>query len=234
MPGSTIHTLPKLFYLHAGYLFEPPSRQRLANEAGLVRAFRLCAKTTPCSSTLCTLVGLLFVPSTRSASRLDQLFVALGPHCTLASPMVSEAQGAPSRPYPGSRAFADPGTASSAGFLYNGNSPFGVCGESHTEGTRDGLPCGGLGSAGTQQLGTNDYNYPGGRTDSKTGLLTWGEKFTEVQAGAVLDVSWCTYCIIHCPSHSTRPFRCECGYVESHLVKPVMNQSTDTIYRVLP
>lgn len=76
--------------------------------------------------------------------------------------MLSEAPGASSRNYPGSRAFADPGTASSAGFLYNGVSPFGVC--------------------GTQQLGTNDYNYPGGN---------WGTTFTEVQAGEVLDVSWC-------------------------------------------
>jgi len=134
-PGAALRLLGLAAAMDAvaghGYMYEPYSRTRAANDAGL----DYC------------------------------------PHCALASPMVSEAPGASSRPYPGSRAFADPGTASSEDFLQNGFSPFGVCGQ--------------------QKLGTNDYNYPGGNVDPATGLLTWGETFTEVQAGEVLDVSWC-------------------------------------------
>ena len=104
-----------------GYLFEPKSRQRLAQEAG----HDYC------------------------------------PHCTLAAPMQAEGVD---RPFPGSQAFAEPGTAPSVTLVMDGHTtPFGVC--------------------GTEKLGDNDYNIPG---------VAWGDEIVaQYKQGEVVDVSWC-------------------------------------------
>lgn len=77
------------------------------------------------------------------------------------------------RPYPGSRPFAEPGTAPSVSFVGDNGLMFGVC--------------------GTQRNGGNDYNIPspGGVWGNASDSEYKATYQTELQAGDVVDVSWC-------------------------------------------
>ncbi|KAJ8600006.1 hypothetical protein CTAYLR_001844 [Chrysophaeum taylorii] len=122
-----------------GYLFDPPSRQRLAYE---------------------------YKPESGATDYC--------PHCTLAAPMLAQSDtlDLASRPYPGNRAFAEPGTAPSVDFHMNGNNPFGVC--------------------GTEKLGDNDYNVPNAPIWGDPDNAAYKADYeTEFKAGDVIDVSWC-------------------------------------------